>query len=202
MDFVLEHSIEPKSVYSFAKYHNFEEAKFYEHFGGFDAIEQGVFKAFFENTLKALEASKEYADFEPRNKLLSFYYTFFENLTANRSYVLYALHKHKNSLKSLTILSELKTIFSQYILDLEIELIDLKQEKLEALQNKGLKDSAWLQLLLTLKFWMDDNSSSFEKTDVYIEKSVNASFDVLNIVPIKSLIDFGKFIFKEKIQMR
>ena len=52
-----------------------------------------------------------------------------------------------------------------------------------------------------MKFWIDDTSSSFEKTDIFIEKSVNTSFDVLNIAPLKSLIDFGKFIFKEKIKM-
>jgi hypothetical protein len=53
--------------------------------------------------------------------------------------------------------------------------------------------------MLTLKFWLDDTSPSFEKTDMFIEKSVNTSFDIINIQPLKSFIDFGKFIFKEKI---
>lgn len=201
MDYVMEHAKEPSSVYTFAKHNNFEESKFYEQFGSFDAIEKGVFKAFFNNTLKALEDSKDYGTYEPRNKLLSFYFTFFENLSANRSYVVYTLQKHKNNLKMLSTLSELKTIFSHYIIDLEIELIDVKQEQFERIQNKGLQDTAWIQLLLTMKFWIDDNSPSFEKTDVFIEKSVNTSFDLLNIAPLKSLIDFGKFIFKEKIKM-
>jgi hypothetical protein len=52
---------------------------------------------------------------------------------------------------------------------------------------------------LTLKFWLDDSSPSFEKTDIYIEKSVKVTFELMNIAPIDSLIDFGKFIFKEKI---
>jgi hypothetical protein len=52
---------------------------------------------------------------------------------------------------------------------------------------------------LTLKFWLDDDSAAFEKTDIYIEKSVKASFELLNVAPLDSLIDFGKFIFKEKI---
>jgi len=202
MDYVLDHNEQPKSVYAFTKHHNFEESKFYEHFGNFEAIEKGVFKAFFDNTQKALKASKDYGNFEPRNKLLSFYFTFFENLTANRSYVVYALHKHKNSLKSYKILSDLKFSFSHYIKDLDIPLIDVKQEQLNKIQDKGLQETAWLQLLLTMKFWLDDESPSFEKTDIFIEKSVNTSFDVLNIAPLKSLIDFGKFIFKEKVQMR
>ena len=50
-----------------------------------------------------------------------------------------------------------------------------------------------------MKFWLDDSSASFEKTDIYIEKSVKATFELLNIAPVDSLIDFGKFIFKEKV---
>jgi len=201
MDYVLEHNEQPKSVYIFAKHNNFEESKFYDYFGSFEAIEKHVFKAFHDNTIKALHKSKDYQDFEPRNKLLSYYFTFFENLTANRSYVVYALHKHKNSLKSFKTLVELKSSFTHYIEDLGIELIDVKEDRLDKIQNRGLKETAWLQLLLTMKFWIDDTSPSFEKTDIFIEKSVNTSFDVLNVAPLKSLIDFGKFIFKEKVKM-
>jgi len=201
MDYVLEHDQQPKSVYSFAKLNNFEESKFYEFYGNFKAVEQHVFKAFHDNTVAVLNKSQDYPDFTPRNKLLSYYYTFFENLTANRSYVIYALHQHKNSLKSYQALTALKSSFTHYIQDLGIELIDIKEDRLDKIQNRGLKESAWLQLLLTIKFWIDDTSSSFEKTDIFIEKSVNTSFDVLNIAPLKSLIDFGKFIFKEKVKM-
>ncbi|WP_034058720.1 TetR family transcriptional regulator C-terminal domain-containing protein [Lacinutrix jangbogonensis] len=200
MDYVLEHNQQPKSVYSFAKHNNFDESKFYEFYSSFEVVEKHIFKAFHDNTLLALHKSKEYPDFEPRNKLLSYYFTFFENLTANRSYVVYTLHKNKNSMKSLEVLKELKSSFTHYIADLGIDLLDVKQEQLEKIQNRGLKETAWLQLLLTIKFWLDDTSTSFEKTDIFIEKSVNTSFDVLDVSPVKSLIDFGKFIFKQKAQ--
>ncbi len=201
MDYVLEHNEQPKTIYAFAKHNNFEESKFYEHFSSFDALEKNIFKAFYDNTLVALHSSEDYPNFEPRDKLLSFYFTFFENLTANRSYVVYALNQHKNSLKSLQSLGSLKSSFTHYIKDLNIELIDVKQDTLEKIQNRGLTETTWLQLLITIKFWLDDTSTSFEKTDIFIEKSVNTSFDVLNVAPLKSLIDFGKFIFKEKIKM-
>lgn len=201
MDYVLEHGSQPKSVYIFTKANHFEESKFYEHFGSFEAIEKHVFKAFLDNTLLLLHQSEEYQQFDARNKLLSFYFTFFENLTANRSYVLFALNQHKNKLKGLAILSELKHSFTTYIKSLDIETLDLKEERLDNLQHRALQESAWVQLLVTLKFWMDDGSPSFEKTDLFIEKSVNTSFDVLNITPLKSVIDLGKFLFKEKIHM-
>ena len=173
MDYVLEHNHQPKTVYAFAKASNFE----------------------------VLEKSDDYTSFDARNKLLSFYFTFFENLTANRSYVKYALEHHKSDLKSMGVLKDLKRVFTDYIASLEIDLIDIKQEQIDRIQQRGLKETAWFQLLLTLKFWIDDTSPGFEKTDIFIEKSVNTSFDVLNVAPIRTLIDFGKFIFKEKIQM-
>jgi len=200
-EYILEHNEAPKSVYSFSKSNNFEEAKFYEHFGSFEAIEEHVFSAFFLNTKTVLDKSEEYKIFDARNQLLSFYFTFFENLSANRSYVLYALNKHKNSLKALKSLSGLRKYFTEYISDLDIDTLDAKQEFLDKIQKNALQESAWVQLLLTMKFWMTDTSKSFEKTDIFIEKSVNTSFDLLNITPIKSVIDLGKFLFKEKMNM-
>lgn len=201
MDYVLEHDANPKTVFAFAKMNNFEEAKFYEHFASFEAIEKGIFESFFTNSINALNKSEDYKIFDARNKLLSFYYTFFENLTANRSYVKHVLDKYKTDLKGLKMLSGLKKHFTQYVSELGIQMLDIKQEQLEKIQDNALKESAWLQLLLTMKFWIDDTSVSFEKTDIFIEKSVNTTFDVLDITPLKSVLDLGKFLFKEKFQM-
>jgi hypothetical protein len=202
MDYVLTHNEKPKSVYALSKANNFEENNFYLFFASFDALEQSIFKVFFENTHAILEKSEEYQSFDARNKLLSFYYTFFENLTANRSYVVHALKDHKGSMQSLKLLSHLKKSFTNYIQNLGINLIDVPQAQLEKLQNRGLKESAWFQLLVTLKFWLDDTSSSFEKTDIFIEKSVQASFDFIDVTPLKSIVDFGKFLYKETINTK
>jgi len=132
---------------------------------------------------------------------LSFYYTFFEILTANRSYIVFAFEYKKDNLKKLRSLLKLKQCFINYINNLEITLLNVKQETLEKVQDKTLKESAWLQLLITMKFWLDDTSASFEKTDIFIEKAVNTSFDLIDVKPLKSVIDLGKFLFKEKMHM-
>ena len=201
MEFVLEHNHHPKSVFSFAKEHNFEEADFYNFFGSFEAIEQSIFGEFFNNTIKMLAKSEEYPNYDARNKLLSFYFTFFELLTANRSYVVYALRGNESVLKltSLKLLKDLKQDFKAFANNIGIEKIDLQQEQLVKIQEKTTQESSWIQMVLTLKFWIDDTSASFEKTDIFIEKSVNSRFDLLDIKPLKSLLDFGKFILKEKV---
>ncbi|MDP3360400.1 MAG: TetR family transcriptional regulator C-terminal domain-containing protein [Lutibacter sp.] len=202
MNYVLENNANPVSVYSFAKENNFDEAEFYKFYGSFEALEKAIFATFFDNTLEMLSKSEEFQAFDARNKLLSFYFTFFEILTANRSYVVYALKMHKNNMKALGKLYDLKHRFTQFVSELEIEMIDVKQDKLKKFQEKSLEESAWIQLLITMKFWLDDISASFEKTDIFIEKSLNASFDLINVQPLKSIIDLGKFLFKEKMNPR
>ena len=59
--------------------------------------------------------------------------------------------------------------FKQFIDDLDIETLDIQQDQIEKFQHKALQESAWIQLLVTMKFWLEDTSSSFEKTDVFIE---------------------------------
>ena len=42
MEFVLDNNQQPKSVFSFAKENNFEEANFYKFYTSFEAIEEGT----------------------------------------------------------------------------------------------------------------------------------------------------------------
>jgi len=59
-------------------------------------------------------------------------------------------------------------------------------------------EGAWIQFLFILKFWLEDTSKSFEKTDIIIEKSVNTVVDLLDTKPLESLLDLGKFLWKER----
>lgn len=199
MDYTLEHNEKPKSVFHFSKVNGFTEAEFYTFFGTLESIEKEIFNIFFEKTIELLQKDDNYESYDMKTKLLSFYFTFFELISANRSYVVMTLQQHQNQLKNLLIFSEFRNKFKDYISEIITDDFRIKIEKLQQYQEKVLTESFWIQFLLTLKFWMEDASPSFEKTDIYIEKSVKVSFELIDITPIDSLIDFGKFIFKEKI---
>lgn len=201
MDYFLMNNEAPKSVYHFAQLNNFNEKDFYQFFGNFMSVEQYIFKSFFDETHALLEKSDEYASFDARNKLLSFYFTFFEFLSANRSFVLLLLQHHTQHWYTIAALSTLKKEFQKYVKELEIETLDLKERRLEKFKEKSIEQTSWMQLLMTIRFWMEDASPSFEKTDVFIEKTINTGFDLLDVKPLKSVIDLGKFIFNEKINM-
>ena len=145
-----------------------------------------------------ISESEDYASLSTREQLLSFYYTFFELLTANRTYVVLTLKENKEKLDTLKSLNGLRTEFKKYIETLSIDKMSIPQELLNSFKDKAIGEVAVLQLVFTLKFWLNDTSSGFEKTDSLIEKSVKASFEIVDSLPSESIFDLGKFLFKEK----
>ena len=197
METVLEHEKFPKSVYKFCKQHKVKEEEFYAFFGSFDALRRAIWTKFFQNTMNLISKNEEYTTFSNKDKMLTFFYTFFEIVTLNRSYVLFSLEENRKMLEKLSDLKELRS----HIKDFTTELIDDanadKNLRITKRSPRIFSEGAWAQFLFLLRFWMDDSSAGFEKTDLAIEKSVTTIFDVFDNTPLESLIDFGKFLYKE-----
>ncbi|MBS3738340.1 TetR/AcrR family transcriptional regulator [Mesohalobacter halotolerans] len=200
MNYVLEHEHEPKSVYKFAKDLKIKEADFYKHFGSFKGLKQHIWDSFYQNTIEVISKADGYEEYSSREKMLIFFYTFFEVLTANRSYVLFTLDENNDMTKNMAQLKSLRKHIKSFAKELiEIDNDD-KQISLLKRNESVFSEGAWIQFMFLLKFWIDDNSAEFEKTDVAIEKSVNTIFDVFDNTPLEQVIDFGKFLFKERMQ--
>ena len=200
MQHILEENRPPDSVYSFTKKLSLKEADFYVHFASFKSIESNIFSEFFHQAVQLLEKNKEYTGFDAQNKLLSLYFTLFEIFKANRSYILLVLNQIPSSLESKNELKSFKKLFKNYVEALNIESIDLKQVLLDEIKKKGILDVSWKQFIFILEFWIKDNSLGFEKTDILIEKSIKTGFDLLDITPVKSILDLSKFLIKEHLK--
>ena len=198
MDYVLEHEKTPKSVYKFAKDNNMSEQEFYKFFGSFDSLRKDIWNTFFTMTMDVAHKNEEYAHFSNREKMLTFFYTFFELLTLNRSYVLYTLKENQLTMSNMEQLKGLRKHVKNFAKDLIMQRNEDKTniilERSETIYSEG----AWIQMLFLMKFWMDDDSAGFEKTDMAIEKSVNTIFDVFDNTPLDAVLDFGKFLWKER----
>lgn len=194
MDMILESEKAPESIYKFCKEIGISESQFYDYYGSFEALQKGIWDAFIHQALHVISKSKEYPTFNKREKLLTFYYTFFEILTLNRSYILMTL---KGPL-DIAQLSKLRHTFQDYISGVA-ELKSNEEEQIKHYSSKAVEELAWAQLLVILRFWIKDDSTKFEKTDVMIEKTINTTFDVVDTTPINSVIDYAKFLFKETI---
>ena len=199
MEYVLENEKMPGTVYKFCKDNNFTEDQFYEFFGSFKGLQMEIWNLFYENAIGLIEKSPEYDAFTNREKLLTFYFTFFELLTANRSYILFALPGNEGMMKSLEQLKGLRRRIKGFATGLIREANDEKQLKVLKQSETVFSEAAWVQFVFLLKFWMDDNSPKFESTDVAIEKSVNTVFDVFDNTPLERVLDLGKFLWKERM---
>lgn len=198
MDHVLEKGAVPTSIYKFCKENKLKEEEFYAHFGSFDTIQQSIWSRFFESTQTLLKKNEQYESMTNEERMLTFFFTFFENLTLNRSYVLFALKEHKNSFEGLAQLKGLRKDFKDFATELIRERNEEKNLKILKYNEPLFSEGAWLQLLFLLKFWMEDGSPGFEKTDIAIEKSVTTIFQIFENTSLEKIIDFGKFLYKEK----
>ncbi|WP_027376338.1 TetR family transcriptional regulator C-terminal domain-containing protein [Kaistella palustris] len=203
--YVLRHNEKPLNVYTFCENHNMSEVEFYSFYAGLEQLEEDYLRYFFRESVVLLLTDESYPGDSAKNKLLSLYYTFFEQLTLNRSLVIYLIDGRENNLAALKKVWTLKPDFTEFVksLELSVPLSDIDSEnmlRLEKLKNRSLEELIWGNFLSVLKFWLDDRSPNFEKTDVFIEKSVDTGFELLDVKPLKKLLDLGKFLFNEKVK--
>ena len=84
-DYILRHNHPPKNVYSFCEDNEIAENDFYSFFANFQELEKEYLIYFFEERLFLLADDANYVEMNSKTKLLSLYYTYFEQLTLNRS---------------------------------------------------------------------------------------------------------------------
>jgi hypothetical protein len=197
MEYTLDNDQYPKSVYKFCKENELEEKTFYKFFGSLNGVKESIWEAFYDNALSLLEKDKTFEMAKPKEKLLSFYYTFFEVLQLNRSYILFTLDGDRALMSNFSQLSTLRKMFKDFAVEL-IEEGNVDKPSYFQHPPKIFSEAAWVQLGFLIKFWVEDSSVDFEKTDQAIEKSVQTAFDVFDNTPLSTLVDFGKFLWKEK----
>jgi len=198
MESVLEQEKIPGSVYKFCKENKIKEDEFYGFFGSLDTLQKTIWNKFFDNSFELIQKNKEYPGMTNEEKMLTFFYTFFENLTLNRSYVLFMMKEHKHSMEGLSQLKGLRKRFKDFASTLIEERNEEKNLKILKFNAPLFSEGAWLQFLFILKFWAEDGSPGLEKTDIAIEKSVTTIFQIFENTPLEKIVDLGKFLYKEK----
>lgn len=196
---VLEMGQEPVSVYKFAQSLQMSEQEFYTYYTSFQGVKGGVWESIFEHTLTDMFAQEAYAHYSPKEKLLSFYFTWIEELKKNRSYLL-ALYEKQPDFKKVTPqeVQPFKRHFTAFAKTLVQEGKETEQIVYRKYVSDKYPEALWLETLFIFQFWLKDTSPGFERTDAAIEKSVNLFFDVVGRNAVDSLFDFAKFLYQTK----
>ncbi len=188
----------PASVYKFCLDLGIKESDFYSQYGSFDAIDNQLWKSFIDKTIARLQSDKSFTAFSVREKILAFYYTLFEELKANRSYVLFHLHPFKKMEFTPSYLKDFRKTFETFFEGILNEGKGNGEVATRPFLDKRYPQLFWFHLGFILLFWKEDQSADFEKTDAGIEKSVNLAFDLVGKGALDSAIDFAKFMYQSK----
>jgi AcrR family transcriptional regulator len=200
IDYLLLQGHRPPSVFKFCTELGMNEDTFYDHFGSFEGLERSIWKSFITRTTDRLKADKAYASFSSREKILAFYYTFFEEIKSRRSFVLVQMENHRKLEIVPGFLKDFKSDYESYI----ESVLNVGQTNGEVASrpffDKRYPQLFWFHMAFLLIFWKDDTSGAFEKTDAAIEKSVNLAFDLIGKGAVDSVIDFAKFLYQTKVK--
>lgn len=194
VDYVLTQGRKPKSVYAFAKENNLSEAEFYNFYGSFEAIEETIWTNLITIAITEVQSQEVWEQYSSREKTLAFFYGFIELLKTKRSFALYTLKNSARSIGTPQVLKGVKNAFEDFTVNILQQGIETRELADRRFFSDRYKDALWVQFGLVLSFWAKDKSSGFEKTDVAIEKGINATFDLFERSPLDSLIDYGKFM--------
>ena len=200
-DYLLNHGEKPKNVYLFAKENNFEEKEFYHYFSGFEQIESEILNHLFTKSLELASEVNSSSEVTTKEKLLNVYYIFFENMTMNRSLVLSILGSTK--IQNIKTLQNLRETHKQFVNTLDFnewEMIEKAKEDIRKFNEKSRQEALWLHLVSAIDFWKKDTSPDFEKTDIFIEKTVDTGFELMDNEPLRKVFDLGKFLWKENFK--
>lgn len=197
--YTLDHNQTPSSVYQFAKVAGMEEQEFYNHFSGLEALEMSIYEEWFHQAYQQCSASAPWDSYSAREKVLAVFYTFIETLKPNRSFVKFLKDRDFKALpKWPSYLNTLRVVFVDKMKGIVHEGLDSKELAERKYIDDKYVDGLWINFLFVLKFWIEDTSTGFEKTDAAIEKSVNLAMDLMGKSALDAALDFGKFLFQNR----
>ncbi|MCS7005082.1 MAG: TetR family transcriptional regulator C-terminal domain-containing protein [Cytophagales bacterium] len=199
--YVLTQGKRPSSVFAFMQEIGQEEKEFYKYFASFEAIEESVWSTIIENTLKRIKEENVYSEYSIREKLLSFCFTLVDEMKNERSFLIFCVKNNTSPSRFLftcpNFLKGFKKKFRKFAEELITEGTDSHEIPTRPFFAERYPDILWLQVQSVINYWVSDYSNNFEKTDEFIEKSVNLTFDILGRNALDSTFEFAKFIFQQ-----
>ncbi len=216
---ILHKGSPPASVKAFTDAISLLEKDFYHLYPSFEELEKAIFLSYFQETIEKLQQDSVFMQYNTGEKVLAFYYTWFEVLRMHKSFITY-LEKQKPFLVRVINFVPLgnkvfKFLAKQaiaaappYLLHVHTEFTGFMKPLLNEAIGEEIADRFWIssqyaevlwgQAILLYRYWLNDKSPNFEKTDIFIEKSTQFVFDLLRPNAWDTGFDLVKFMVQRK----
>jgi AcrR family transcriptional regulator len=192
-DHVGRHGHPPASVIVLCEPLGLAERDFYAEFGSLEALESAFWEDLFTKTLAAAESGPEWEGFSARQRMLAFLFAFLEKSLDVRTVLLFRF-RHLSPLANPDWLRGLERRFKDWANEL-VKQASASGEIAERGRLSGLYPSAlYLLLRSVIDFNVKDTSARYERSDAFVEKSVNLAFDLLRTQAVDSAFDLLRFL--------
>jgi hypothetical protein len=194
IDHVLEEGNPPASVFKFCRSLGVAETDFYRTFSSFPALEGQIWASWVEETQAAITASPEWQGFNARQRVLTFFFAFFERAVKHRSFLLarFPCPKQRLSGRS-TSLNALKKRFEKFAESALQHGADSAEIPSRGPLNRAYAPVLTEVFLGAIDFHVQDDSPGFERTDAYLEKATLLLFELMSHSVLESAIDLIRF---------
>lgn len=194
---VLENGSPPPSVFAFCRSLGIGEEEFFEAYPTLEAFESEIWAEPVRHVRRVLEADEEYPDYPPRQKALSFFYTFLESIRGQRSWFL-ARFPRDFPARDPEVLSRFRNAFLEWAYPVAAEEVNTGglAERIRA--DRGVGRLLYAHFRAIVKFHLEDGSDGFERTDAFVEKSVRLFFDLADTRVPESATDLFRFLSGKK----
>ncbi|MCX8492910.1 MAG: hypothetical protein ORN23_01600 [Chthoniobacterales bacterium] len=186
----------PVSVHRFCKDLGIAEKDFYMAFPNLHAVEKHFWRSWMETIIAAVSSGKEWTSFSAKERYLAFLFAFTGQALEQRS----LLEERFGKLTLLCNPSSLDGLKSS-LKDFTSELIQHGMKKGD-IANRGALGNLYPKVLYihwrsVLDYFLKDESQGFERTDAFIEKTVEFAFDLFRTQAIDSAADLVRFLLPQ-----
>ena len=172
------------------------EKEFYGEFPSLSAVEKHFWKGWIESIIDAVSSGKEWGAFSAKEQYLAFLFAFAGEALEHRS-LLEQRFSNLTLLCSPDTLDGLKSSFK----DFASGIIARGMESGE-IAHRGPLGNVYPEVLYihwrsVLEYFLKDESTRFERTDAFIEKTVELAFDLLRTQAVDSAADLIRFLLPQ-----
>ncbi len=185
----------PATVFAFCEEVGIGEGDFYEEYSGFEGIEAGYWKGTVEETIGVLEKDKDFGTFSGEEKLLSFFYTWFEHVKGDRSRVVHFFPK--SGACGMKVLRPMREVFLGFAEELVRESVESGEIADRKKFNQYYGRALFEHFRMLVEFYRKDTSEGFQDTDAFIEKSTKVAIETARNGVLDSAVDLGRFLLRK-----
>ena len=176
--------------YTIAKKVGISEKEFFQSFTSAEDVARKIWSNLSDKIVDSLNNSELFASYPPRQKILSYYFTFFDMALDERSFI-------ERTAEMPKVLRSYKDKFKQFVADVIQEGIAVEDIKERLTLSNYYPEALWQLHTKLLRFWLRDNSEGFVDTEKAIEVYAKVPLELMRPNLLDSFYETLKFGFEQ-----